>query len=206
METLPRLLFYFGEQVKGRTFHNILNTLHPSIQFTTETSESNLPFLDIHIKVCNSKVTTDIFYKKTDTHQYLNFLSCHPPHTKRNIPYCMARRICTIVIEPALQQIRLGELRGFLQLQKYPPKLIDDGIEKAKGLSLSQLRTPRKKVERNIIPFVNTHDPGVTNIFSTMKANLPILLQSPKMRDLIKTNCIINSKRQPINLTRAKFT
>ena len=96
----------------------------------------------------------------------------------------MARRICTIVIDPALQQIRLGELRGFLQLQKYPPKLIDDGIEKAKGLSLSQLRTPRKKVERNIIPFVNTHDPGVTNIFTTMKANLPILLQSPKMRDL----------------------
>ena len=87
-------------------------------------------------------------------------------------------------IDPALQQIRLAELRGFLQFQKYPPKLIDDGIEKAKGLSLSQLRTPRKKVERNIIPFVNTHDPGVTNIFSTMKANLPILLQSPKMRDL----------------------
>ena len=51
-------------------------------------------------------------------------------------------------------------------------------------MSLSQLRTPRKKVERNIIPFVNTHDPGVTNIFTTMKANLPILLQSPKMRDL----------------------
>ncbi|XP_014791332.1 uncharacterized protein LOC106884454 [Octopus bimaculoides] len=56
--------FIFWNRSDLRTFHNIPNTLHPSIKFTTETSYKELRFLDISIKIHNSIVTTHIYYKK----------------------------------------------------------------------------------------------------------------------------------------------
>ena len=50
-----------------------------------EKHESKIPFLDVLVYKEGRKLHTDIFYK-TDTHQYLNFNSCHPKHTKQNIP------------------------------------------------------------------------------------------------------------------------
>ncbi|XP_014770819.1 uncharacterized protein LOC106869547 [Octopus bimaculoides] len=49
-----------------RTFHNILNTLHPSIHFTIDTNYNELLFLDISIKIHNSIVTTNFYYKKNE--------------------------------------------------------------------------------------------------------------------------------------------
>lgn len=66
---------------------------------TAYISEKELPYLDILVIKEGMKITTDLFYKKTDSHQYLIFDSCHPSHTKRNIPFNMARRICIIVVD-----------------------------------------------------------------------------------------------------------
>ena len=202
-------IFWTKSRADLSKFHTLLNSLHPSIQFTTEFSERELPFLDILIKISNNRITTDIFYKKTDTHQYLNFYSCHPSHIKRNIPYCMARRICAIVLDEQLRDTRLEELSTFLRRQNYPANLIKDGIERAKRLSVDQLRIPRPKEKKDLIPFVNTHNPGVTNIYNVIRTNIPILMESENMREKLTDNSIINSKRQPKNLkkilTRARF-
>ena len=66
-------------------FHALLNSLHTKIQFTMENSENKLPFLDVLVCKSGKGLHTDIFYKQTDTHQYLNFQSCHPKSTKLNI-------------------------------------------------------------------------------------------------------------------------
>ena len=79
-------------------FDNLLNNLHPRIKFTKEWSEKEINFLDVTvIKNTNGKVTTDVFYKATDSFNYVNFKSGHPRHTKINIPFNLARRIRTIV-------------------------------------------------------------------------------------------------------------
>ena len=169
-----------------------------------------LPFLDILLKISNNTIVTDIYYKKTDTHQYLNFESCHPAHTKRNIPYCMARRICAIVLDEQLRKLRLDELKIYLLQQKYPLQLIQNGINRACELTIAELRTPKEqRNEDEIIPVVTTHDPSMSNMFNMIKSNLPILHQSSNMKIWAKTESIINSKRQPKNLKRhltsAKF-
>ncbi|KAJ8318533.1 hypothetical protein KUTeg_003624 [Tegillarca granosa] len=74
-------------------FERTLNNLHPAIKFTKEINSNNIPFLDILVIKNGTEINTDIFYKSTDTHQYLDFRSCHTAHTKRNIPYCLARKI-----------------------------------------------------------------------------------------------------------------
>ena len=39
------------------------------------------------------KIQTDIFYKPTDSKQYLLYTYCHPKHTRISIPYNLARRL-----------------------------------------------------------------------------------------------------------------
>ena len=141
----------------------MLNQLHPSIKFTQETSRTSLPFLDITVNLKDGQVTTDIYYKNTDTHQYLNFKSCHPSHTKRNIPYCLARKICTVIEDKSLREERLDELKNFLILQKYPLTLIQNGIDRAKQIPIQTLRATRhgeSECTNEIVPFVTTHNPA----------------------------------------------
>ena len=59
--------------------------------------------------ICNTSISTDIYFKSTDSKQYLNFKSCHPKHTKVNIPFSLARRIWTIVSDISVRNVRLKE-------------------------------------------------------------------------------------------------
>ena len=70
-------------------FLSYLNTLHPTIKFESpaQYSRETLDFLDVTLTRVRDRLKTDIFTKKTDTHQFLEFTSCHPFHTKRSIPY-----------------------------------------------------------------------------------------------------------------------
>ena len=81
------------------SLHGVLNSLHPKIQFTMDINREEISFLDVLVKLKEDSIITDIYFKPTDTHSYLNFKSCHPKHTKINIPFCLASRIITIVSE-----------------------------------------------------------------------------------------------------------
>ena len=45
----------------------MLNEMNPNIKFTKDTSEEELPFLDVLVKKRNTRTTTDIYYKVMDT-------------------------------------------------------------------------------------------------------------------------------------------
>ena len=207
-------IFWSKSDEELNDLHNVLNNLHPSIKFTMESSTTELPFLDILVIKEDRKIITDLYYKKTDSHQYLLFNSCHPSHVKRNIPFNMARRVCTIVLEETRRNNRLQELKSFLLRQKYPSNLIDAAILKAKAIPVEDLRISRRTRNQdeieNQIPLVVTHNPRNVNMFSYVKDCFPILQQSEKLRNRIDMKNIIYSRRQPRNLkkllTRAKFS
>ena len=56
--------------------HYYLNSLHPSINFTIEYSQKELPFLDVLVKKTGTSINTDIYFKQTDSQQYLISDSC----------------------------------------------------------------------------------------------------------------------------------
>ena len=90
-----------------KTFLKLLNSLHPSLQFTLEISKKyfrgnrhiqELAFLDILIILLNHRIfSTDIYYKVTNSHFYLNYKSHHVQHVKDNLPYTLAKKIMTFV-------------------------------------------------------------------------------------------------------------
>lgn len=194
-------------------FLHILNSMHPKLQFTMNISRTEMPFLDILLLNKDGYIETDIYYKTTDSHNYVPFSSCHPHHTKLNIPYSLARRICTIVECDEKRNQRLLEMKNFLQQKGYPLKVIQDATEKAKQHKREDLLTSDlcdKKVNKDILTFVSTYNPNNPNVQEGIDTALSILNSSNKMKSLMKDTKIIKSKRQPPNLKRmltsAKFT
>ena len=61
-----------------------------------EYSKDQIPFLDVLIKRNENGIWMDLYHKFTDTQRCLPFTVSHPNHCKRNIPFCLARKICTI--------------------------------------------------------------------------------------------------------------
>ena len=190
--------------------HHTLNSLHPCLKFTMEHDNTNLPFLDIMVINNNCKIETDIYFKKTDSKQYLLYTSCHPRHIKNNIPYCLARRITTIVSENNKLEKRMEELNQDLIKRKFPILLIQNGINKAMEKNQCDLRQVKNKnVDKEYIPYVSTFNPNNPDLFGIIKQNQHILERSDIMESVLKQKPLLKSKRQAWNLqrilTRARF-
>ena len=183
-------------------FHEVINNLHSDIDFTIEKSEKQLSFLDILLIKDGTRLSTDIYFKVTDTKQYLNFYSCHPRHTKKSIPYNLARRICTIVSDEKRKDRRLSELFQSLLKRNYPESLIKQGIASAKKIPRENLLNVNLKSEEDILPYISTHNPRNPEVYSIINQHLPLLYADPKMKEVLKTTTFIKSKRQLPSLKR----
>ena len=72
----------------------------------------------------NGRLETDIFYKETNSHDYLNYFIHHPEHTKQNIPYNLAKPIIVFVSDEEKMNERLSELKTWLLSCSYPLTII----------------------------------------------------------------------------------
>ena len=146
---------------------SILNSINPSIQFTMEYSKDVISFLDILIKRSNDKIWMDIYYKATGSHRCLPFFSNHPKHCKENIPFAMARRICTIAENTESKMKHLENLTMNLSKHQYPKQLTEFGINKALSIPLQEMRTPKAISGDNGLPFIaacGPSSPGVCGV------------------------------------------
>ena len=137
-------------------FKTRLSNMHPSIKFTFEKSEI-IYENEKKVKVLNfleeNSVETDIYYKPTNTHDYLPYNSAHLDHTKNNIHYNLAKRITVFVSNPEIVIICLDELRQFLKECKHREHVISKSIFNGK----LQCPAPNRERSKNAIPSVTTY-------------------------------------------------
>ena len=143
-----------------------------------EYSKDAIPFLDILIKRNNDKIWMDIYYKPTDTHRCLPFSSNHPKHCKKNIPFTLAHRICTIVENTEAKMKHLENLKMNLSKYQYPKQLTEFGFNKALSIPLQELRTPKTISNDNSLPFITTYNPNNPNIYEMIDKSVECLKQN----------------------------
>ena len=181
-----------------------LNSLDPMLRYEFNTSINNnyIPFLDVKVIINKGKISTDIYHKPTDSFNYLPFNSCHPRHTKTNIPFSLASRICGIISDNVLKTTRLQEMKICLLNKNYPPYIIDKGISRALKLNRDDIINSKTTQDPNSQPkisltttfnprLINPHD-DITRTINSYKASCTFLQK-------IK---ITNGTRQPPNLKR----
>ena len=101
---------------KVTDFHQHLNSIETSIQFTVELEkERKLPFPDVLlIRNTDGSIDTSVYRKPTHTDKYLSFFSHHPTTLKASVVCTLFRRARTI---PSTSQERTKELQVIKALQ-----------------------------------------------------------------------------------------
>ena len=111
----------------------------------------------------------NIYSEPTDSKRYLSYLSNHPKPCLKNIPFCLVRRICMIVENKNVRNIKLKEQRKILETQKYPKMIVEKGIGKTLAILLEQLGSENLKNKDDILPFISTHNPNNPNVFPKVR-------------------------------------
>ena len=109
-------------------------TLETAVITINEFGETiqSVNFLDVKaILHSNNEVSPDIFYKSTNSHDYLHYDSFHPAHTLHNIPYTLAKRMIVFVSDNKLVNKRSYDLRLWLKRCGYPRQIIDKAFHNA---------------------------------------------------------------------------
>ena len=101
-------------------------------EFTFESNEENINFLDVNINLSKGHLMTNMYLKPTDCYQYLDYSSSHPNHIKRSIVYSQslrARRLCSL--ESNFLK-RCTKMKSWFLKRGYPENMTDEEMKKVK--------------------------------------------------------------------------
>ena len=117
------------------TFTPLSNSLHPTQQhlFLFSTSRFHLTSL---VKL------RPISMKPTDKHQYLLQSSCHPPYTKRAIPFSLALRLRLICSSDESFTLRANELIKYLNDRGYNLSFLKKEIQRVHAITCNKTLKP----------------------------------------------------------------
>ena len=133
-----------------------LNSFHPTIKFTSQQSRGTLNFLDVELVVReDGTLSTDLYVKPTDTHQYLHSSSCHPYHCKKAIAYSQTLRLNRICSNGDQFDHRCNDLEYWLCERGYNKNMVRSQVLAGRKFSRNELLdqvkpTPQHKLTLNI--------------------------------------------------------
>ena len=172
------------------------NNQNKNIQFEQTISNTSIPFLDVSVTLEGGKLTTDLYCKSTDKHQYLYHTSCHPKHTKTSLPYCLALRLRRICSSENLFQQCTNEMLHHLNQRGYKKRSIHDAIKKASLVTREEAladKTKSKSLQR--VPFVVTYNLMLPNIPKILHEAHPILHASERYTEIFKNVPLVSYRR-----------
>ena len=172
------------------------NNQNKHIQFEQTISKNWIPFLDVSVILENGKLTTDLYSKPTDKHQYLYSTSCHPKHTKTSLPYCLALRLRRICSTDTLFQKRTHEMKRHLLKRGYKNGCIQDAINKASSVTREEALTNKRnqKILKRV-PFVITYNPMLPNIPKILNESHTILHASERCAEVFQEVPLVSYRR-----------
>ena len=168
------MIWQHGEE-KLKEFLKILNSCHPTIKYTAEYSLDKGNFLDVEVIRSGNKLRTDLYIKPTDTHQYLEFSSCHVYHSKKSVPYSHALLFDRICSENKFFDNRCNHLGYWLKNRGYNEKVVRQQILKARKFTRKDLLNQDFKTKGgNQLVFYFNYHPTYSKL--KLKSNINLLL------------------------------
>ena len=117
-------------------------------------SDSTINLLDFSVTKNSTKLSTDLFTKDTDFHQYLHATSCHLYSCRKSIPYGQAIRIKRICSNPEQLKLRLEDLSNWLVNRGYKQEIVSQQIHRvdAKDHEILLIKHPKQNnIERHLL-------------------------------------------------------
>ena len=178
-------------------FHQHINSAHPTLKFTYEVSPTSLSFLDTVITLNEGSLSSELYTKPTDTHNYLHYTSCHPINVKKGLPFGQFLRINRNCTQPEKYTKHRDNLKGYLTNRGYPNKLVDTAALKCSNIARNTLLMDTPKTRSpNRTPVVLTFHPTNPPVIQLIHKYWP-LLEGAKHPDLYASKPITAYRRLP---------
>ena len=119
------IFFVFKKNTDHTSFLEVLNSLHPNLEFTVDVGTNKLPFLDVQVELTENGFNSWVYRKPTHTNVMLNFLSNAPIQWKCGLIICLLKRAYSICSSIYYFEKEIELLRKMFSWNGYPVTFFD---------------------------------------------------------------------------------
>ena len=204
-EQKPLVYFRYIDDIFGvwahglealKIFSDTANSIHPKIKLDLRFSNTSVDFLDVTVHLEDSKLTTDVFTKPSDTKAYLHYDSDHTRHTKQAVPSGLATRAKRICSDQVGYKRQEKAIRDRLKQRGYPGSEIDSSLKRASDMDRKDLlRKKSDSTKKEGVPLVITYSAHLPNISKVLASKRSILHRSERLKEAFSANTFVSYKR-----------
>ena len=165
-------------------FIDFVSNFHPALQFTSTITKTELPFLDINLRISEDRIQTSVFYKETDTHNYLA------------IPYSQLLHLRRLCFDDDDFMIKSREMMTFFTQRGYPLTSLEQDLRRVTTIGRPNALTGSKRGDTTVdrVPLVMTYHPFNTHIKRYLLQNYRILSTDQQTRDIFPQPPVVTYK------------
>ena len=170
LEKIHRWYFFIWTDTEENldTVLEDLRKFCPNLRFTYEKSREKISFFDVVIKIKDGKITTNLFCKITNGHQYLHYDSCHAEHIKRSLVFSQTLRLKIIRSEKRDLVSNVENLREWFRVN-------ENQVARALQSASNNSANRSKQWKETGISLVTTYHPRLKDLSSLIKRSLQYL-------------------------------
>eukprot|EP00061_Rhincodon_typus_P003360 g19904.t1 len=133
-------------------FINFTNTFHPNLKFTWTISDTSFSFLDLSVSISGDHFKTDICFKPTNSHNYLDYTSSHSPSCQNVIPYSQFLCLCRVCSQDGVYHSRISQMSPYFKDCNSPSTVVENALNRISCISCTYaLRSTPHNKNRNEI-------------------------------------------------------
>ena len=146
-------------------------------------------FLDVEVSLDSlGKIITSIYTKPTDSHNYINYNSCH--QNRAEMAFLRIRRICSDEDDFVAKSRTMAY---HFNLADYPDSLIQSSFERAYLQERDLLLEPKPdKIDsdEDRLFLITTHHPTYRRVNNIVNKNMELLDKSSSTRPILQTDLV----------------
>ena len=190
------------------------NNFHPTIKFTAEISETETTFLDTKVYKGvrfnkDSILDVQTHFKPTETFQYTNFYSCHPPGVTKGFIKGEALRLLRTNSSETTFEENMKNFSTRLKNRDYPATTVEKHLSGVKFSDRKKaLEQRNKNARKKILPFVTQYHPALPNLKKILMGKWHLIQNRPYLRNIFEEPPLISyrkGKSLKDTLVRAKL-
>ena len=177
------------------SFIELANNYHPTIKFTAEISDIEITFLDTCIYKGYRFERENILDVRTESFQYTEFSSCHPPGVRKGFIKGEALRLLRTNSSKKTFEDNIKQFKRKLRARGYPDNLSEKILSEVKFSERSSVLQNKQNTHKRILPFVTEYRPSVPNLKNILMAKWHLVKNQPVLREIFKDPPILSYRK-----------
>ena len=177
------------------------NSSHPTIKFTAEISEAETTFLDTIVYKGDRFLKESILdvrthFKPTETFQYTNFHSCHPPGVTKGFIKGEALRLLRTNSSQLTFEENVSNFAARLKKRGYPAATVEKHLSEVKfSERKTSLLNRNRTAQKKILPFVTQYHPALPNLKEILMGKWHLIQNQPQLRNIFKEPPLLSYRK-----------